>query len=423
MPSEFKLPTSFWEDFVRSQWKQGPVLLPQVFPEPLASVQEITSILRHTADAYRRRVLRTNMSLYVNRGKLEADIEHYLITSGDSTFAEYCERIDRDPLVKEFTLSLFGCQVYHPALWARTRTFLEGLYAQTGYVIGHADVDIFVGNYRRTPVGIHRDAASNFSFVVHGKKEMMFWPPEAISRDPHSCADRNFPGSTPIQGSRGDIIFWPFDYWHIATSDVGWAVTLNVAIYLTGPFALLLRGLGSDPRLKALPSSMDSGSATDGPEEHSLPQGLRHGLDLYRGALNHQSLDDTLSELWIRRVSAGGFASVPPPGPLQSISEDDIIAGSVTFPIVAIPTSDGRLLVSANGHVVACNHIDKVAHLIHVLNSTSGCCVGDLLNEIAVNTSMRANLLRLLAHLESFGAFSVRSNSLVSPSRHLCNAR
>ena len=380
----------------------------QIFPEKLCSGAEILEILKCSAAAFRENRLNRRMEVYLDRGKHEIDIGQYLAFRSDLSLQEYYDRIDSESCGREFTLAVFGCQVYEAAseLWKRARAFLEGLYAQVGWTVGHADLDLFVGNYRRTPAGIHRDAAANFSFVIDGSKEMVFWPGDAISSRPNTADYLKFDNRILFQGTPGDMMFWPPEYWHMAVSDAGWSATLNLAIYITVPFSELLSAVRANKRLSTF-CSPPQPCAEPGFVDVPLPESLVDEVEVYRDAVNDPGLLDSLRELWVRRVSAGGFTSVPKQKPVACLSVADIICKG-DFPIVICRLTDRRLLISANGHAIKCSNDERIISLVKALNAVRSSSVAAVLDEITDDPDVRQSLCTIIRQCESFGALTIK---------------
>lgn len=403
---DFRLSNEFWSDFTSRYWNRTATCFRQTLLAPIASRSEMLQILKSAAAAYRSNGLPRLMEVYINGGKQTTDLSPYLVSEVESSLGEYYARINANSLIDEFTLSLYACQVYAPAraLWQRARAFLEGLYSRVGLTVAHADLDVFIGNYRHTPAGIHRDDAANFSFVIDGCKEMLFWPPEAIRSHPNTRDHSKFAGCQTLRGEPGDIIFWPPQYWHMAVSTEGWSVTLNLALYTGRPFSAILSALASHKKIK---SFVPVHTVPAAQEQFKLPEELTSELDVFQEVACDPSLADSVLELWARRVSAGGFASVPTETQVGEIFDDDLIRREVDFPIVTCPLPGGRLLIAVNGHAVTCKDDGKVVSLIRELNRLTESTVGHVLDLVHEDTRTRASIRKLLTQLESFGAFEI----------------
>ncbi|GLY88219.1 hypothetical protein [Actinoallomurus iriomotensis] len=112
------------------------------------------------------------------------------------------------------------------------------------------DVEVFGGDYRRTPGGVHREYSVNRHFVLAGTKAMHMWPgddwipagaerrqttgflpgvgEEHLSLPDPAAADAS---SRVLRASAGQVFAWVNGLWHIGETE-GPAVGLNLASYM-----------------------------------------------------------------------------------------------------------------------------------------------------------------------------------------------
>lgn len=140
----------------------------------------------------------------------------------DGDFAGYFDRLS--------TMS-FGFNVHDlgrrdPALLARTAAFRDALTAVPGSpVVRRWELDAFVGNYRATPLGIHRDNGGVFSFCLVGRRTYLLWPPEYfasnhpdLTKPDPAIIDRHAHAATRIDVEPGYGVYWPSNRWHVVLS-------------------------------------------------------------------------------------------------------------------------------------------------------------------------------------------------------------
>jgi len=410
MQNDFVLSETFWTDFVNSTWNQFPVLFKRMFPQLIAGKEDVFQLMYTAGQNYRANSTLSTMNVYVNGGMRMSDLQPYLVRADEVTLQQYCERVAGLSEVQQFTFVLYGCQLYHRELWMRCRRFLRGLYEKIGLPAGHVDLDIFVGKYRRTPTGIHKDAAANFSFVVQGRKKMAFWPSEAFPKSPATADYTRYEnGRIVLEAEVGDVIFWPPQYWHMAFSEEpDWSVTLNLALYLNrNALAFVNHAFAFDRNGSNLLQGFKAPSLYQPPDVPEVPQQLQKELQLYRNIIRDESLENAVYELWARRLSADGFNPVPPSLPAQDIDECDIVERSSAFPIVLVRLFNGQAIVAANGHAVWSSDFDVAAQIVHELNCSRAIQVRELIGK---SDHQRTKLFacKLLSKLESFGALTVK---------------
>lgn len=123
------------------------------------------------------------------------------------------------------------------------------VFEQHGLVRGNIDIEAFVGDYKATPGGIHREQCGNSHFVLLGRKYMHFWHgedwiPASVDRqkaagmtaiDPEeylpsllvsTVVDRG----TSLMAAAGEFFTWDPGTWHVGET-IGPAFAVNIARY------------------------------------------------------------------------------------------------------------------------------------------------------------------------------------------------
>ena len=124
-------------------------------------------------------------------------------------------------------------------LWLDTLPFLQRVFRSTG-VPSSVSLDLFLGNYRLSPFGIHKDNQDVITFIVLGNKRFYLWPSEHFSHRPelagvpareHAHRVLQIPvadgaeyaaivkEAIVVHGQPGDVMFWPASYWHCADNE------------------------------------------------------------------------------------------------------------------------------------------------------------------------------------------------------------
>jgi hypothetical protein len=115
------------------------------------------------------------------------------------------------------------------------------------------EVELYVGRYKWTSIGVHREFCGNIHQVLQGAKEMIVWPPEALSPR-ENMPERAVDGATFDDASRAGLleperckrfaageneaIYFPSGHWHVGVSE-----------HLSTSVDLSLYGCDSDPRV------------------------------------------------------------------------------------------------------------------------------------------------------------------------------
>lgn len=386
-----------WDGFVQDTWQREPVVLPQVFREPVITAPALFTLLASAADDLRAQTRNVALTLMVDGGLRLADYADLLPRHADAGLDGYGRRLRASIGADPWTLTLYGVQYYDRSLFQTARRFLRGLFERVGFPRGAVDLDVFVGEYRSTPTGVHRDAAANFSIVIEGVKEYLFWPKSTFSTPSQPRRGHVALGTSPragaqppmkLSGRPGDVIYWPADMWHVAVakSDERTA-TVNVALYLEE------NGSASLPRMAASRHSPSS-DTIGGPGEHRvgalsarlragcLPDDLHAELSRFRASVRAASFERELVSRWQRKVSAMGFEILPPLLDCEPVTERDIIRIDAGAPLVAMPDGD-TVFLSTGGHEVSIEGHPSAVALVRTIDDGAAHRVADLLQAYA----------------------------------------
>lgn len=414
----FRMSGAFWDEFIGKYWNSGPVLVRKPFAEPLLTAEDAFEIMKRAGN--NRQSSESNEKyVFVNGGKRICDLDEYLPRAADRSLQEYTERLSRLVEDQEITLLLPKLQLYDSGLWMRVRVFLKPLYERIGIPASAADLDMFYGQYDRTPHGIHRDEASNFSYVISGKKKMLFWAADAFPTQTGRLLgttryEDHLESAIELEAEPGDVMFWPASYWHIAISDGGWPLTLNLNSYLfRHPLHSLFQAISSpemmgwlntqcSPSL-LLPADLNASSP-------SVPVQIQCSWKLLRALADHERFEDTAEDLWFRKLSATGFEAVPSPANVPSLKDETTLRSNPDFPILLAPRAGGQARLFANGHMLETAMDASLEAMISRLNTGTEIKVGTLLSTCVPSDSLVATHEELrctLASLCSFRALTV----------------
>jgi hypothetical protein len=396
LPSSFPIPSGFWKDHVREHSLDEPAVVRCPFPAPLVKPDDIFEALI-TAAEMERTGTPCELRLYlgdreqVHRhtiDRLGADYWDALPRRDDRSLSGYAERVRQRHGHECFALLLNESQSVVPEIWFRVRDFLCGLFEESGFPAGGADANIFAGNYRRTPFGVHTDTRDVFTWIVEGQKKFLVWPREALDgimgpgkRDAKDYADLRA-HAIALEGDAGDLLYWPHPYWHVAESDrdglvstlsVGLDRTLPAEAWMRDAMLDLVRGpLESSDRITHHPFDPTS----LGRSFRALPLQLRRALEAHRRRSAGADLERELRLKWMCWLTGFGM-QLPPRAPPVELFDGDRVRGHAHHPITCASWRD-QLLCSANGYGFAIAHSPELAAFIRKLNSRREFLVADL---------------------------------------------
>jgi hypothetical protein len=144
-------------------------------------------------------------------------------------------------------------QRHDPVVFRALVIALEPWFARQGLPRGETEAEIFLGRYRSTPGGIHREGCANLHLVLDGTKNMHFWTaphwpePQARRRidaaPGHGTEEEYLLGLDPaehlgqalsLHAGPGQGFAWPAGTWHVGDSPHCISIALNIAAYEAG---------------------------------------------------------------------------------------------------------------------------------------------------------------------------------------------
>ncbi|HKO03475.1 MAG TPA: cupin domain-containing protein [Candidatus Acidoferrales bacterium] len=376
MRLDFSLDKAFWRAFTKTYWNRRPTVIRAPFPMPIVTPAEVF----RAVVAARRRVgePRDDLELTIGGRRIVLDLDRWLPRGNDVSLERYLARLKRGGAAGELALLINDFQ--HELGWTfytRLRQFLQGLYEIAG-VPPNAEVDVFLGNYRRTPSGVHRDEAEVFCFVVDGKKQFRLWPGETFRssslRYGPAPYDKYLKRSICLEGGPGDIIYWPSSYWHVAESDGRLGSSMTVALYYGySMFVAMMKNIGEwyreiggderDP-IGSLPFS-----------KLQVPRELASTAQRAEGRPGR--LTERLMRSWMERITGYGFARVPRARGRVVVPMGRGVRANPVSPILHWKFNR-HLVITANGRSIAVAYDREIVRMLGRVSRGAVCEVADL---------------------------------------------
>ncbi len=381
----FALPDAFWNSFYQTHWERVGAVLARPFASPIATPEESFASLVAASDRYRDGDRSVQLEFCIEHAQLMADVGKFLPEQTDGSAAGYAERVTGLVDGRRFGLVVEDVQAYDATLWWRLREYLRGLFEYTGLPGDACKATVFLGNYDRTPFGLHRGSSANFMFVVEGQKRMRTWP-DAFFRGKEDLTHKldythYNDDSIVMDAGPGDIIFWPSDYWHIGESvDGGLSSAVSVALFMDAQPASDIvsraarlthrRMAGDTAPVVRLDAWRDIAELVKGESARAA--------DALRAVVAEPSLERAARIGLLNKVTAFGFMRPPRALPLRALDDDDTIHADAEYPILWMRDIDDEIVCSASGHAFAVAASPRVLALIDALNGGEPHRVGDL---------------------------------------------
>ncbi|WP_321893768.1 cupin-like domain-containing protein [Paraburkholderia tropica] len=228
-------------------WKSQPLHIASV---DSFDTEEVFSVLKQGADMFTRGLVPDPVKLFINGQAVDA-VHGLLPVNEDLTDLEYDQRLTREHAAESYLLHAFDIRPYSQkfdrkieSLREMVRTILDREQAYDRVV-----AEIFMGRYKETVGGIHKERCSTLHFVLRGRKRIRLWPESTWSleneRIRHSVDERTGEEehylldaqigdrdahAVDLVGAPGDLFYWPEGWWHVGSS-TGYSLSLTVAFH------------------------------------------------------------------------------------------------------------------------------------------------------------------------------------------------
>src|SRR6185503_11333826 len=389
----FCFSSGFWTRLKKQQLSQRPYVLKHACVEPPLSLEEVFRAIVRVSEQSRAGRQNPFVRFYIEHALLQADQGIHLPQARDGSIEGYAKRITRKLKGQKFGLIIFRFQKLHGQLYLNLRDFMRELYENTNTTAYGTYATLFLGDYERSPIGVHYDAeVSTITFVLAGRKRLLVWPPGFFAEGRYNTLDykRYLKEAVILEAEPGDLIFCPPNYWHVADSEGDLALTLVLG-YLNSPEKATVREDLSqilslvEERLIAAdslnPRPFESGDLQESAGDLALDSAKA------RQALVSLSNDPEFEEVFhiarLNQLSSFYFNAVPPPLPRRPLTDDELVSGNPHYPVLWVACGDGELICSANGHAFSVAGHPNVLKLLERLNSGEICHVGELIEKYA----------------------------------------
>jgi hypothetical protein len=186
-----------------------------------------------------------------------------------------------------------------------------------------------------------------------------------------------------LEGTPGDVLYWPSHYWHIGESVSEPALSLTLSAYQ--------RSTPQQHALDRLAPLLGERLATQGrvtsyPFTTDLPTVIHESAAAIRACSVDARFERALRTAWLNRVTATGFLRLPPPLPERPVGPDTTLCGDPAFPILWLGPEEGEYTCSANGYSFSAPADPRLPRLLERLNSGTAQRIDTLLAEFAADS-------------------------------------
>jgi 50S ribosomal protein L16 3-hydroxylase len=382
----------FWRKFARRHWEKSPIRIDRPFAQPLASAADVFQALVAAGARSRPDPFQGPLQFFIDNALLYGGARPYLPAESDGSLEGYAGRMAGLLGGRHFAIRLTEYGDFDPGSWFRVREFLRPLFELVGIPAVPTRAVLFLGDYATTPFGIHRDYHGTFVFVVAGHKRFRTWPSKYF-RDGEPSGELEYAAhlgrADTFDGLPGDIIYWPSDRWHVGEAVEGFSATLSIAVW--GDVGLPVKvDAAADPGHRNRASRSRSGPSGPVVRPSNVQQPARLVRRIAASALRSLRRDsegaaprDAAAADWLRRATALGLESPPPPLPWRTLTDDDRLTGDPIYPVVWLPADEDRAICAANGHSFEIPAHRGILRMFEALNEGCPHRVRDLLTKFS----------------------------------------
>jgi ribosomal protein L16 Arg81 hydroxylase len=404
-----RIDASFWKEFAETYWEKQAQVFKNI-SSPLLELDqnEIFLLLVLYSDRCRKSKNAEGMKFYVDgHRQFETETLRLLPKKSDRTLAGYHERMSE--LFPDYCLVCDELLQVNHTKQDKLIEFTRELYRAVGFPNRFAEMGLYLGNYRKTPFGVHVDGCGVFSFPVAGKKTFRIWKPDYVSLHPKleqafSYA-KHKAHSQVLTARPGDMTYWPSQDWHIAESDGSFSATWSLGVWVdqkhSEDFAKILTALVSQMIGHDAASGMTTFKSlhSETGEVTALPELYKRSIESLR-QISREQLDETFLKAWMSHTSKLAFKNRPPSD--FSITRKSVIRlRSLHAPIQWMRSPiDRKIYYSFAGVLTEGSNSKSLLSLIQKMNN------GEVISVATFVKATDVNEFESLSRLAAAGAFA-----------------
>ncbi len=304
--------SKFWIPFAKEYWEKKPFVL-RNSSHPIFSLDDadIFKFLLLYSEHCRQTKSAEGLKLYIDGQRAdESELWHALPVKKDASLLGYHRRMEKT--YEDYCLVCDELSQGAKDKWAVLESFLKPLYESVGVPNRYAEMGLYLGNYRKTPFGVHVDGCGVFSFPVVGTKKFRLWDPKFVEKNLDLQESFSYDDykkhSTLLEVGPKEMAYWPSTAWHIAESDGSFSATWSIGIWLDKTL--------SEEILEALTPLITQKIKTYSklhsvfPSKKKLPEPFFASIKLIK-KISQVEIERAFQKKWRQKMSKLGFKSGP----------------------------------------------------------------------------------------------------------------
>lgn len=404
------LDQKFWSQFSTKYWETKHLQVKN-FKSPLQKMDEVEvfKLLVSYSDLCRKNKNPQGFKFYIQGIQAHpSDILQILPVRKDQSLLGYHVRMQK--MFSDYCLVCDELLSVESDQRSALTEFTDALHEHVGIPNRFSEMGLYLGNYQKTPFGVHVDRCGVFSFPVVGQKKFRLWTSEFVKKNP--ILDRAFKyekyknKSQVLIAGPGDMTYWPSSAWHIAESDGAFSATWSLGVWVDRTHGKVFSE-GLTDLLSKKNRASDQLSTTrfntlheSSGEVKQLPQAYLDSISNLK-KMTRDELTDYFLQSWVRHISQKGLKTFPQ-GHIQLKQDSKIRLHNLNAPILWFlsPTDKTQIFYCFAGVSIPTKLTQGLKSLIIQLNKGETCLVRDFLK----GSTSREDL-KILKKLAASGAF------------------
>ncbi len=367
----------FWSTFIKTNWEIKFAHLKQTqLPILQINADIIFQWLVKYSDHCRKTKSNVGLKFFIDgESQYQNEVLQALPEKSDKSLVGYNKRMSR--LFPDYCLVCDELIQVSGPQWKTLGEFVNELYNYVGIPNRPAEIGLYLGNYKKTPFGVHVDGCGVLSIPVVGTKKFRIWKPSYVKKNPdlEMAFDyqHHLKSSSLITAKPGDLVYWPSSAWHIAESDGSFSATWSLGLWVDQPFSEILLQTTESVLLEKIDSIKNRKYIAQKKKNsfgqvEKLPDLLSKSVNQLK-SITANELSDAFMKHWLRVQSKNGFKSALIPDLKLKLSSHDLIRGDDKNPLPWAQLKSGKLCVANHGELIEMHKSQKNLAFVKLLNS------------------------------------------------------
>jgi hypothetical protein len=392
---------SFWNSFAENTWEKKSLLVKN-FKSSIIEIghKDIFLMLVDYSNQCRKIKSSDGFKLYIDGQMLHpTEVIQFLPVKSDLSLNGYHHRMEN--IFSDYCLVCDELLQTSQKNWPKLQEFTSILFSAVGFPNRFVEMGLYLGNYRKTPFGVHVDGCGVFSFPVVGRKTFRLWKPRFAEKNPTLDRAQNYnrfkKNSITIKAAVGDMAYWPSSAWHIAESDGTFNATWSLGVWVDrthldnvqqalNPLLKNKHGFSGDHTvIKDIPESKAA-------EISSLPENYIESIHQIKN-ITEDELSNIFMAEWLKHLSMQGFKTANRGDLPLKISFSSRIQlpnkKLIFWSNVKSNKSKTTTLYAFNGVVVEAPESKNFRKLIAALNTGQSCILSEYLTGLRKSQELK----------------------------------